>query len=69
MELLDVIRVAAADTGEGEVSGSQRGCWVGFQGPDNTPIEPVDGVGGCRGDIECRERLGGMLRYYYRAAA
>ena len=27
------------------------------------------GVGECRGDIQCRERLGGVLRYYYRAAA
>ena len=23
----------------------------------------------CAGEIHCRERLGGMLRYYYRAAA
>ena len=39
------------------------------QGLDNALIQPEDGVGECRGDIECRERLGGMLRYYYRAAA
>jgi transposase InsO family protein len=39
------------------------------QGLGNSLIEPEDGVGECRGDIECRERLGGMLRYYYRAAA
>jgi hypothetical protein len=39
------------------------------RGPGNTLIEPEDGVGECRGDSECRERLGGMLRYYYRAAA
>ena len=39
------------------------------QGLDDALIEPEDGVGECRGDIECRERLGGMLRYYFRAAA
>jgi hypothetical protein len=42
---------------------------VAHQGLGNSLIEPEDGVGECRGDIECRERLGGMLRYYYRAAA
>jgi hypothetical protein len=39
------------------------------QGLGNTLIEPEDGVGEGRGDIDCRQRLGGMLRYYYRAAA
>jgi hypothetical protein len=39
------------------------------QGLGNTLIEPKDGVGEGRGDIDCRQRLGGMLRYYYRAAA
>jgi hypothetical protein len=29
------------------------------QGLGNSLIEPEDGVGECRGDIECRERLGG----------
>ena len=39
------------------------------QGLDNALIQPGDSVEECRGDIECRERLGGMPRYYYRAAA
>jgi putative transposase len=28
-----------------------------------------DSAGGCGGEIVCRERLGGVLRHYYRAAA
>jgi transposase InsO family protein len=39
------------------------------RGLGNKLIEPENGVGECRGDIECRERLGGVLRYYHRAAA
>ena len=39
------------------------------QGLDNQIIEPGDEVGQVVGNIECRERLGGMLRYYYRDAA
>ncbi len=39
------------------------------QGLDNEVIEPGDEVGAVAGKIECRERLGGMLRYYYRRAA
>ena len=39
------------------------------QGLGNTLIEPEDGVGERFGDIACRERLGGVLRYYYRTAA
>ena len=39
------------------------------QGLGNQLIEPGDEVGQVVGHIECRERLGGMLRYYYRAAA
>jgi hypothetical protein len=31
-------------------------------------IEPDDSVGSVAGKIECRERLGGMLKYYHRAA-
>jgi len=38
------------------------------QGLNNEIIEPGDEVGQCDGDVECRERLGGMLRYYHRAA-
>jgi len=32
-------------------------------------IESGEEIGQCDGEIECRERLGGMLRYYHRAAA
>jgi hypothetical protein len=35
----------------------------------NKIIEPDDGVGQTTGEIMCRERLGGMLRYYHRTAA
>ena len=56
---------------------SQCGCCVaGFyhaernhQGLDNELIEPGEEVGAVAGKIECRERLGGLLRYYYRDAA
>ena len=39
------------------------------QGLNNRLIEPEYGVSQVNGRIECRERLGGMLRYYYRKAA
>ncbi len=39
------------------------------QGLANQIIEPDDEVGQSDRDIECRERLGGILRYYYRRAA
>jgi putative transposase len=39
------------------------------QGPGNQLIEPSDDVGMETGRIKCLDRLGGMLRYYYRAAA
>ncbi len=32
-------------------------------------IDPGDEVGRSQGDVECREHVGGLLRYYYRAAA
>jgi hypothetical protein len=35
----------------------------------NQLIESSDEVGCTTGEIACRERLGGMLRYYYRQAA
>jgi len=38
------------------------------QGLGNRLIEPDDDVGSTVGNIECRERLGGMLKYYRRAA-
>lgn len=39
------------------------------QGLENKIIDPGDEVGQIAGNIECRERLGGILRYYYRDAA
>ena len=39
------------------------------QGLDHRLIEPGDEVGRRDGEIQCRERLGGILRYYYRDAA
>ena len=39
------------------------------QGLDNAIIEPGDEVGAKQGEVQCRERLGGTLRYYYRDAA
>ncbi len=39
------------------------------QGLGNQLIEPGDEVGRVAGNIESRERLGGMLKYYYRDAA
>ena len=38
------------------------------QGLDNAIIEPGDEVGAKQGEVQCRERLGGTLRYYYRDA-
>jgi putative transposase len=35
----------------------------------NRLIEPGEEVGRTAGEVACRERLGGMLRYYYRQAA
>ena len=39
------------------------------QGLDNRLIDPGEEVGRIAGEVECRERLGGILRYYYRKAA
>ena len=39
------------------------------QGIDNNIFEPSDEVGCTNGQILCRERLGGMLKYYYRDTA
>ena len=39
------------------------------QGLGNDLLEPDDGVGRTDGDVVCRERLGGLLRYYHREAA
>ena len=39
------------------------------QGIGNRLITPEREVGRPTGEISCRERLGGTLRYYYRKAA
>jgi len=39
------------------------------QGMGNRILVPGDEVGRSLGDVEGRERLGGLLRYYYRKAA
>jgi transposase InsO family protein len=39
------------------------------QGLENRLIEPGAEVGREQGEVLCRERLGGLLRYYYRRAA
>jgi len=39
------------------------------QGLGNRLIEPGEEVGRTAGEVVCRERLGGMLRYYHRQAA
>ena len=39
------------------------------QGLDNRIIEPGNEVGCGGGEVICRERLGGILRYYHRDAA
>ena len=39
------------------------------QGLDNQLIEPGPEAGAASGEINCRQRLGGLLSYYYRRAA
>jgi hypothetical protein len=39
------------------------------QGLDNRLIDPGESVGQGDGNVRCSERLGGLLRYYYRNAA
>ncbi len=39
------------------------------QGIDNRLIEPGDRLGSSFSAIECAQRLGGLLRFYHRAAA
>jgi putative transposase len=41
------------------------------QGKDNALLFPVNGqkIGSLEGTIRCKERLGGLLKYYYRKAA
>ena len=42
-----------------------KGC---HQGLDGQLIEPDETAGRTEGRVVCRERLGGMLRYYHREA-
>ncbi len=39
------------------------------QGLDNRLIDPRHEIGLRGGSVSCEERLGGILRYYYRRAA
>ena len=39
------------------------------QGLGNRLIDPDEQVGEPDGEVECTERLGGLLRYYHRTAA
>jgi len=39
------------------------------QGLENKLIDGEENVGQIAGEIHCREHLGGLLKYYYRAAA
>ena len=39
------------------------------QGLGNRLIEPMPAIARCVGPIKCRERLGGVLNFYYRGAA
>lgn len=39
------------------------------QGLDNQLIEPLDEASNPEGVVDCRKRLGGLLRYYHRRAA
>ena len=39
------------------------------QGLENRLIDPQHEIGSQAGSVACRERLGGVLRYYYRDAA
>ena len=39
------------------------------QGLGNRLIDPPEELGASGGSVTCRDRLGGVLRYYYRKAA
>lgn len=61
--------------GEGSLENATRQFLEHYHGERNHAglgnkiIEPSDEVGRTDGVIQCRERLGGQLRYYYRDAA
>ncbi len=49
--------------------GCARDAKQNHQGLDNKLIDPVDDIGKTDGEIVCRERFGGMLKFYHRKAA
>lgn len=61
--------------GEGSLRRAIRGFVAHYhhernhQGLDNRLIRPLSTAGHPRGPIQCRQRVGGMLKYYYRTAA
>ena len=57
--LQEEVRILKEQQGDGERN---------HQGLGNKIIEPDFGSDG-RGEVQCRQRLGGLLRYYYRDAA
>jgi hypothetical protein len=52
-----------------EFVGGHYHCERNHQGLDNKLIDPAETVGHFSGTVACRERLGGLLKYYYRCAA
>lgn len=42
---------------------------LNHQGHDDKLIDPVVDIGKAVGEIVCRERLGGMLKFFHRKAA
>jgi hypothetical protein len=61
--------------GERSLRNAVRECLMHYHGERNYPglgnqlIQIDKNVGRDDGELECRERLGGMLRYYHRQAA
>ena len=51
------------------IGNENQGIGNESQGIGNEIIAPGDEVGRGIGDVQCNERLGGMLKYYYRDAA
>ena len=59
---------ALADRGHEILGASRRGGERNHQGKDNLLLFPRDEVS-TTGRVRCRERLGGLLKFYYQAAA
>jgi hypothetical protein len=60
----DLVRRGLTAQGDFRIHGERN-----HQGLDNRLILPDESHAANRGRLQCRERLGGMLNYYYRAAA